>query len=96
MINSATPFQRAIAAGFVIGIGNVGGFASGWLFKTSQAPHYRAGMTDSLIMTLVSFALMGLAWVYITITNRRVDRIMTDGGSSIIFKDGGVVKRYRA
>ncbi|KAF7907557.1 uncharacterized protein EAF01_005143 [Botrytis porri] len=96
MINSATPYQRAIAAGFVIGIGNVGGFASSWLFRTSQAPHYNEGMTDSLIMTLVALALMAFAWVYITIANKRLDKNSTTEAGSVDGKDGLVVRRYRA
>ncbi|KAG4034094.1 hypothetical protein MFRU_003g00700 [Monilinia fructicola] len=97
MINSATPFQRAIGAGFVIGIGNIGGFVSAWLFRTSQAPHYREGMTDSLIMTLVALALMAFAWIYITIANKRSDKNNTiDAGSSFGIEDGGIVRRYRA
>ncbi|KAM0144188.1 hypothetical protein ACHAO1_000468 [Botrytis cinerea] len=96
MINSATPYQRAIAAGFVIGIGNVGGFASSWLFRTSQAPHYNEGMTDSLIMTLVALALMAFAWLYITIANKRLDKNSTTDAGSVNVKDGLVVRRYRA
>lgn len=96
MINSATPYQRAIAAGFVIGIGNVGGFASSWLFRTSQAPHYHEGMTDSLIMTLVALALMAFAWLYITIANKRSDKNSTTDAGSVNGKDGLVVRRYRA
>ena len=96
MINSATPYQRAIAAGFVIGIGNVGGFASSWLFRTSQAPHYNEGMTDSLIMTLVALALMAFAWLYITIANKRLDKNSTTDVGSVNVKDGLVVRRYRA
>lgn len=97
MINSATPYQRAIAAGFVIGIGNVGGFVSAWLFRTSQAPHYRDGMTDSLIMTLVALTLMAFAWLYITFSNKRLNNsAATDAVSSIDAGDSLVVKRYRA
>ncbi|ESZ96060.1 hypothetical protein SBOR_3537 [Sclerotinia borealis F-4128] len=98
MINSATPFQRAIGAGFVIGIGNVGGFVSAWLFRTSEAPHYRNGMTTSLIMTLVALGLMAFAWVYITNANKRSDKnaTTTDTGSAIDSKDSPVVRRYRA
>ncbi|KAI9646384.1 hypothetical protein NHQ30_004375 [Ciborinia camelliae] len=98
LINCATPFQRAIAAGFVIGIGNVGGFVSAWLFRTSQAPHYRDGMTNSLIMTLVALALMAFAWVYITIANKRLDKNnkTLDPVSPTDAKDSLVVRRYRA
>ncbi|TGO48601.1 hypothetical protein BOTNAR_0467g00080 [Botryotinia narcissicola] len=92
MINSATPYQRAIAAGFVIGIGNVGGFASSWLFRTSQAPHYHEGMTDSLIMTLVALALMAFAWLYIIIANKRLDKNSTSDAGSVNGKDGLVVR----
>ncbi|KAH8817267.1 major facilitator superfamily domain-containing protein [Xylogone sp. PMI_703] len=70
LVNLSTPFQRAIGCGFVVGIGNLGGFTSAWLFRTSQAPHYHDGMTDSLIFTLVSAALIASAWIYISFSNK--------------------------
>jgi uncharacterized membrane protein YfcA len=88
LLNLPTPFQRAIGCGFVVGIGNVGGFMSAWLFRTSEAPHYRAGMTDSLIFTLVSAGLIGFAWVYITFANKRSAK--TSGTS------GEQVQKFRA
>lgn len=69
--NLSTPFQRAFGCGFVVGVGNVGGFASSWMFRTSQAPHYHSGMTDSLIMTLVSAGLVAAAWVYIEFSKKK-------------------------
>ncbi|PQE11457.1 major facilitator superfamily transporter protein [Rutstroemia sp. NJR-2017a WRK4] len=97
LINSSTPFQRAIGCGFVVGIGNVGGFVSAWLFRTSQAPHYRDGMTDSLIMTLVCVALIAFAWVYIIIANKKADKNggSMDSGSSL-GGDGAKVRKYTA
>jgi MFS family permease len=61
LLNLPSPFQKAIGCGFVVGVGNVGGFISAWLFRTNQAPKYYNGMTDSLISTLVSLALVTFA-----------------------------------
>jgi sugar phosphate permease len=81
LINLPTPFQRAIGCGFVVGIGNVGGFTSAWLFRTSQAPHYHDGMTDSLIFTVVSAGLIIFAWVYIVFANKQSERREQSGVS---------------
>lgn len=70
-INLATPLQKAIGCGFVVGMGNIGGFISAWIFRTSQKPKYHAGMTDGLILTCVAFFLTGLAWLYITMHNKK-------------------------
>lgn len=88
LLNSATPFQRAIACGFVVGIGNVAGFISSWLFRTSQAPHYRDGMTDSLILTAVGVALLVSTWVFIVVHNRREQ-------NGPLGRKEGVVAKYR-
>jgi hypothetical protein len=68
--NLATPFQKSLGAGFVIGIGNAGGFVSSWNFRTSEAPHYTAGMTNGLILTCVAAGLIVFAWVFIVVSNR--------------------------
>ena len=88
LVNLPTPFQKAIGCGFVVGVGNVGGFMSAWLFRTSEAPHYHKGMTDSLIFTLVSLALVAGAWGWISFANKK----------AITEKDkaNGQVLRYRA
>jgi MFS family permease len=103
LVNLPSPFQKAIGCGFVVGIGNVGGFISSWLFRTSQAPHYHTGMTDSLIFTLVALGLVAFAWVFITISNRRLDSRTLLQDSSVGVKDGsqyigstGQVLRHRA
>ncbi|KAJ8064584.1 hypothetical protein OCU04_006912 [Sclerotinia nivalis] len=68
------------------------------LFPQRLHPHYRDGMTDSLIMTLVILVLMAFAWLYILIASRRLDKngTTTDVGSSVDAKDGLVVRRYGA
>ncbi|KAK7993304.1 t-complex 1 subunit alpha [Apiospora arundinis] len=70
-LNSATPFQKAFGSAFVIGVGNVGGFISAWIFRSSEAPHYTAGMTDGLILTCVAAGLTVFAWCYIVWHNTR-------------------------
>ncbi|KAK7995590.1 hypothetical protein PG990_014363 [Apiospora arundinis] len=70
-LNSATPFQKAFGSAFVIGVGNVGGFISAWIFRSSEAPHYTAGMTDGLILTCVAVGLTVVAWCYIVWHNRK-------------------------
>ncbi|KAK6836900.1 hypothetical protein PG987_007395 [Apiospora arundinis] len=70
-LNSATPFQKAFGSAFVIGVGNVGGFISAWIFRSSEAPHYTAGMTDGLILTCVAAGLTVVAWCYIVWHNRK-------------------------
>lgn len=68
--NLMTPFQKSLGAGFVVGIGNAGGFVSAWNFRTSEAPYYTAGMTNGLIITSVAAGLTVVAWVFIIISNR--------------------------
>lgn len=76
-VNLATPFQRAVGGGFVVGLGNVGGFVSAWIFRSSQKPRYHAGMTDALVLTCLAFLLTGFAWVYMVVHNRRLSRRIT-------------------
>ena len=91
LINLPTPFQKAIGCGFVVGIGNVGGFTSAWLFRTSEAPHYYQGMTDSLIFTVVSAVLIAAACIYIAVANKRSAK-KEEGGISSTEQ----VRRFRA
>lgn len=83
LVNLPTPFQRAIGCGFVVGVGNVAGFVSAWIFRTSQAPRYRAGMQDGLIMTIVAAAMLAGAWAYMVGQNRRAGKgeVHSDGTS---------------
>ncbi|KAK1976266.1 major facilitator superfamily transporter [Colletotrichum cereale] len=55
MQNMRTPFQRAIGSGFVIGVGNISSYISAWIFRTSEGPFYRRGMTISMILVIVAF-----------------------------------------
>ncbi|KAK9771711.1 putative Major facilitator superfamily domain-containing protein [Seiridium cardinale] len=70
-VNQPSRFQQALGAGFVISIGNSGGFVSSWSFRSSEAPHYAAGMTNCLVLTCVAAGLAILALVYIKVANRR-------------------------
>lgn len=92
MLNLATPFQKAIGCGFVIGVGNVAGFVSAWIFRLSEAPFYEDGMTDGLILTCVAAGLTAATWAYIKWHNKKLDNASgkSDGLSS------GVVFRYRS
>ncbi|OLN91622.1 putative transporter C1002.16c-like protein 10 [Colletotrichum chlorophyti] len=74
MQNLQTPFQRAIGSGFVIGTGNVSGYISAWIFKTSDGPYYENGMTVSMILTVVAFAVLSGTWGYIIFYNNRLDK----------------------
>ncbi|OKL57226.1 hypothetical protein UA08_07386 [Talaromyces atroroseus] len=91
-LNLATPLQKAIGSGFVIGVGNVGGFVSSWIFRTSQAPYYTSGMIDGLILTCVAAGLTAVTWAYIEWHNRRSPRA-TDNIDSLT---SGVVFKYRS
>ncbi|KAF5003761.1 hypothetical protein F66182_16102, partial [Fusarium sp. NRRL 66182] len=70
-LNLATPLQKAIGSGFVIGVGNVGGFVSAWIFRTSEAPFYTSGMVDGIILTSTAAGLTAIAWAYIKWHNKR-------------------------
>lgn len=70
-VNQPTRYQQALGAGFVISIGNSGGFVSSWNFRTSEAPSlYAAGMRNMLIMTCVAAGLALSALGYISFVNR--------------------------
>lgn len=71
-VNQPSRFQQALGAGFVISIGNSGGFVSSWSFRSSEAPRYTAAMTNCLILTCVAAVVAVLAWLYIEVANRRV------------------------
>ena len=89
-LNLATPLQKAIGSGFVIGVGNVAGFVSAWIFRTSEAPYYFAGMTDGLILTCVAAGLTGATWLYIVRHNKNKTADTIESLST------GVVFKYRA
>lgn len=91
-LNLATPFQKAIGSGFVIGVGNVAGFISAWIFQTAEAPYYVAGMRDGLILTCVAAGVTAVTWVYIEWHNRRVDG---EPGKTESLSSGAVLK-YRS
>ncbi|KXH52093.1 major facilitator superfamily transporter [Colletotrichum nymphaeae SA-01] len=74
MQNLQTPFQRAIGSGFVVGVGNTSGYISAWIFKTSDGPYYKNGMTISMILVVIAFAILSTTWLYIEMHNRRLDR----------------------
>lgn len=91
-LNLATPLQKAIGSGFVIGIGNVAGFVSAWIFRTSEAPYYTSGMVDGLTMTSVAAGLTAITWVYIEWHNKKASR----ASDSIESLSSGVVFKYRS
>lgn len=80
-VNLATPFQKAIGGGFVVGLGNVGGFVSAWIFRSSQKPKYHTGMMNALILTCIAFFLTGFAWVYIVVQNNKRKASLEKSGS---------------
>ncbi|EEA19342.1 hypothetical protein EYB25_009459 [Talaromyces marneffei] len=91
-LNLATPLQKAIGSGFVIGIGNAAGFVSAWIFRTSEAPYYKSGMVDGLILTCCAAGLTAVTWVYIEWHNRKTSRT-SDNIESL---SSGVVFKYRS
>lgn len=95
-VNLATPLQKAIGCGFVVGIGNVGGFVSAWIFRNSQKPKYHAGMTDGLILTCMSFALSGFAWGYIVMHNKKRRNTGGKGDKDDESMSNGQVFMYRS
>ena len=91
-LNLATPLQKAIGSGFVIGVGNVAGFVSAWIFRTSEAPYYKSGMVDGLILTCVAAGLTAVTWVYIEWHNKKTSHA-SDNLESL---SSGVVFKYRS
>lgn len=91
-LNLATPLQKAIGSGFVIGVGNVAGFVSAWIFRTSQAPFYTSGMVDALILTCVAAGLTAVTWAYIEWHNRR----SSQATGNLESLSSGVVFKYRS
>lgn len=91
-LNLATPLQKAIGSGFVIGVGNIGGFVSAWIFRTSESPFYTSGMVDGIILTSTAAGLTAVAWAYIKWHNKRTSR----ASESIESLSSGVVFKYRS
>ncbi|KAH8666805.1 major facilitator superfamily domain-containing protein [Xylariales sp. PMI_506] len=87
LVNLPTPFQRSIGCGFVVGIGNVAGFISAWIFRSSEAPRYHSGMQDGLILTSISVGLVLAAWAYIAYHNGKVDRAQREGPAVMEFEE---------
>ncbi|KZL66426.1 major facilitator superfamily transporter, partial [Colletotrichum tofieldiae] len=73
MQNLQTPFQRAIGSGFVIGVGNTSSYISAWIFKTSDGPYYRSGMTISMVLVIIGFGILSGTWMYIVMHNKKLD-----------------------
>jgi MFS family permease len=100
LANLPSPFQKAIGVGFVIGIGNVGAFTSAWFFRSAEAPRYHSGMTNSLIFSVLAFALVTLAAIYIVVANKRSDKLAASAPIGGVDEDGqnvnssGHVRRF--
>ena len=92
LANLPSPFQKAIGVGFVIGIGNVGAFTSAWFFRSAEAPRYHSGMTNSLIFSVLAFALVTLAAIYIVVANKRSDKLAASAPIGGVDEDGQNVK----
>lgn len=89
LVNLSTPFQRAIGCGFVVGIGNVAGFISAWIFRMSEGPRYRAGMEDGLIMTIAAAVMLAGSWIYMVVRNKSTGKGgLHSGGTAAPEKDG--------
>ncbi|KAK1593409.1 major facilitator superfamily transporter [Colletotrichum navitas] len=83
MQNLRTPFQRAIGSGFVVGVGNTASYISAWIFRTSEGPFYRRGMTISMILVIIAFVILSGTWSYIVMHNKRMDSEETVHPSAI-------------
>jgi hypothetical protein len=92
LANLPSPFQKAIGVGFVIGIGNVGAFTSAWFFRSAEAPRYYSGMTNSLIFSVLAFALVTFAAIYIVVANKRSDKLAASAPIGSVDEDGQNVK----
>ncbi|KAF6803564.1 transmembrane transporter [Colletotrichum sojae] len=79
--NLQTPFQRALGAGFVVGVGNTSSYISAWIFKTSDGPYYERGMTISMVLVIIAFAILSATWIYITIHNKRLGQRQIAGSA---------------
>lgn len=92
LANLPSPFQKAIGVGFVIGIGNIGAFTSAWFFRSTEAPRYHSGMTNSLIFSVLAFALVTFATIYIVVANKRSDKLAASAPIGGVDEDGQNVK----
>lgn len=92
LANLPSPFQKAIGVGFVIGIGNVGAFTSAWFFRSAEAPRYHSGMTNSLIFSVLAFALVTFAAIHIVVANKRSDKLAASAPFGGVDEDGQNVK----
>ena len=93
LLNLATPFQRAIGVGFVVGVGNISSYIAAWVFRSSEGPAYRYGMTVGLILTCVAAVLLFFTAVCVVYQNKRLDRAEARGEP--IARPKGTVARYR-
>jgi hypothetical protein len=92
LANLPSLFQKAIGVGFVIGIGHVGAFTSAWFFRSAEAPRYHSGMTNSLIFSVLAFALVTFAAIYIVVANKKSDKLAASAPIGGVDEDGQNVK----
>lgn len=70
-MNVTQPADRAVAMGWIIGFGNIGGIPAGYLFQEDQAPNYIRGFAISLSLMLVTM-MLGLSYTAVCwMENRR-------------------------
>lgn len=68
--NTAGPMVKAIASGFQVSLGTIGGLAATWTYISSQAPEYKAGH----IINLCSGCVVIISATLLTINMRWENR----------------------
>jgi hypothetical protein len=72
--NIGGSLKRGVGIAMHVGFGNLGGTMSGFLFRPSEAPHYKSGHFALLATTTMSFLLSCFMTWYLRRENARRDR----------------------
>ena len=84
-MNIERPADRAVAMGWIIGFGNIGGMPAAYLYQEDQAPNYTQGFAVSLSLVVVTMAL-GLLYTVVCYWENR--KILQRRGTVDSSKDG--------
>lgn len=69
--NTAGPMVRAIASGFQVSLGTIGGLVATWTYMSSQAPEYTAGHIINLVAGVVVIISASLLTINMRWQNRQ-------------------------
>lgn len=71
--NVSGSYKIGIAIAIEVGVGNIGGIASAWIFRGSQAPLYVTGYTTLITMSTIAAALVVVYSVGLLLENKARD-----------------------